>query len=49
MNEELKELIIHKLDVWEFLDILGYELADLVDILGDEIEEHREDFISACK
>ena len=49
MNDELKELISHKLDVIEFLDIIGYELADLVDILEDEIEEHREDFVSACK
>ena len=48
MNDELKELISHKLDVIEFLDIIGYELADLVDILGDEIEEHKQELFSAC-
>ena len=37
--EELKLLIVHNLDVLEFLDILGLDLADLVDILEEHIEE----------
>lgn len=49
MNDELKLLIIHKLDVTEFLDILGYELCDLVDILEDEIEENRDALERACR
>lgn len=49
MNDELKLLIIHKLDVEEFLDILGYELCDLVDILDDEIEENKKELERACR
>lgn len=30
------------LDVTEFLDIIGYELSDLVNILDDEINESKE-------
>ena len=47
--EELKQLIIHKLDIDEFLDILGYDLSDLVERLSDELEENYEDLIHACK
>jgi len=47
--EELKILIPAKLDVIEFLDIIGYDLADLVEILGDEIEEHQVELLSACQ
>lgn len=47
--EELKLLIPAKLDVIEFLDIIGYDLADLVEILEDEIEEHQIELISACQ
>lgn len=48
MNDELKILIPAKLDVMEFLDIIGYDLADLVEVLGDEIEEHRQELLAAC-
>lgn len=47
--EELKALIIAKLDVLEFLDIIGYELADLVEVLEDEIDEYSEEFARACR
>ncbi len=39
--EELKINIIHKLDVIQFLDILGLDLTDLVDILEEEIERQQ--------
>jgi hypothetical protein len=41
MNDELKDLIIANLDVVDFLDIIGYTLADLVEVLEDELEEHK--------
>jgi hypothetical protein len=37
MNDELKALIIANLDVVEFFDLLGIELADILDF--PEIEE----------
>lgn len=48
MNDELKDLIAHKLDVLEFLDIIGYDITDLVEKLGEEIEEYREELMAAC-
>ncbi len=39
--EELKALIVHNLDVLEFLDIIGMDLADLVEYFEEEIEEHQ--------
>jgi hypothetical protein len=47
--EELKIEITHKLDVLEFLDILGYDVADLVEVLEDEIETNREELERACR
>jgi len=49
MLQELKILIPAKLDVTEFLDIIGYELADLVEVLEEEIEEHQAQLSAACK
>ena len=49
MYDELKDLISHKLDVLEFLDIIGYDITDLVEKLEEEIEEHREELVSACQ
>ena len=48
MIDELKTLIIHKLDVEEFLDIIGYDLSDLVDVLQDELETNYTELLSAC-
>lgn len=48
MLDELKTLIIHKLDVDEFLDIIGYDLSDLVEVLTDEITENYSTLLSAC-
>lgn len=47
--EEIKTLIIHKLDVTEFLDLLGLELADILDKFEDEIEENYTSLIKACR
>ena len=47
-NEELKFLIAAKLDVTDFLDIIGYGLADLLDVLEDEIEENKTQLVAAC-
>jgi len=49
LNEELKELIAVKLDVVEFLDILGLELVDIVDKFEDEIEEAKEELVAALR
>jgi len=46
--DTLKSLIIHKLDITEFLDIIGYDLSDLVDVLDDELEENYAELLSAC-
>jgi len=49
MNDnELKLLIAARMDVTEFLDIIGYDLADLLEKLGEEIEEFREELVAAC-
>jgi len=49
MLQELKSLIAAKLDVVEFLDIIGYEMDDLVEVLENEIEEYEEQLMAACK
>lgn len=45
---ELKQLIIHNLDVLEFLDVIGYGIEDLVELMGDELEEYEQELLSAC-
>lgn len=49
MNHELHDLIAAKLDVMEFLDILGLELEDILDKFNEEIDENREDLLAACR
>lgn len=52
MNPELNELkqrIIHNLDVIDFLDILGLDLSDLVDILEEEVEDKFTQLERACR
>lgn len=48
-NEELKELIASKLDVYEFLDLINFTMYDLVEVLGDVIDENREALAKACE
>ena len=47
--DDLKLLIAAKLDVIDFLDIIGYDLADLLEVLEDEIEENIPQLVSACR
>jgi len=47
-NTELKDLIAAKLSVEQILDILGWEMADLVEALSSEIEQYAEEFEEAC-
>lgn len=49
MNDELYDLIAAKLDVVEFLDILGMELPDILEKFEEEIEEYREELVAACR
>jgi hypothetical protein len=46
--DELKALIASKLDVVEFLDILGWTMFDLVEALEDEIIENKIELMKAC-
>ena len=39
-TQELKDLIVHNLDITEFFDILGIELAEYIDKFDEEIEEN---------
>ncbi len=47
--DELKELIATRLSLEEFLDILGWGLYDLVEVLQDEIEDNFEEFRDAVE
>lgn len=47
MNGELKDLIVHNLDVLEFFDLIQVELADVIDLFDDYIEEHHDKLLSA--
>lgn len=42
--EELKHRIATEMDVTEFLDILGFTMFDLVDVLEEFIRENQEEF-----
>jgi hypothetical protein len=45
--EQLKQLIIAKLSAEEVLDILGFDVEDLVEALEDEIFVFEEEFREA--
>lgn len=49
MNDDLKHLITAKLDVLEFLDILGLDLYDIIDKFEEEIENEKERLLDACR
>ena len=44
---DLKLEIARKMDVTQLLDILGFDMHDIVDILEDYINEQAEDFQEA--
>lgn len=46
--QDIKFLIASRLDVTEFLDILGWTLFDLVEVLDEQIEEHMDALMEAC-
>jgi hypothetical protein len=43
-RQELKDLIAAKLTVDEIMDILGWEMSDLVEALSDDIDLYAEEF-----
>jgi len=43
MNDELKDLIVAKMDEMSLLDILGLDISDLVNILEEQIEEAKQE------
>ena len=45
--DELKELIAAQLSIEQLLDILGWGMYDLVEVLEDYIEECQEEFEEA--
>jgi hypothetical protein len=47
--EELKEKIAAQLSVEEVLDLLDYTLFDLVELLEDDIEKRRKEFLLALR
>lgn len=46
--QDLKDLIASRLDVQEFLDLLGWDMFDLVDSLEEVINENFEVLLNAC-
>lgn len=46
--DDLKELVAARLDIDEFLDIIGYTLYELVEALEEEINEHWDELVRAC-
>lgn len=47
--DELKLLIAHNLDVLELLDLLDISFPELIDILEEQIEDHKEECLRACR
>jgi hypothetical protein len=47
--EELKARIIATLDVTDFLDIIGWELPDLLEVLEEQLEEHYDSLSNATR
>jgi hypothetical protein len=49
MIEELKQLIIHNLDVDTFLDLIGLDIADLVDLCEEQVRENYTSLMQAVQ
>lgn len=47
-TQDLKVLIASRLDVEEFLDIIGWTMFDLVEGLDEVIDENFEELLKAC-
>lgn len=47
--EDIKSLVASKLDVSEFLDLLGWTMYDLVEQIDPQVfEDHFDDLMEAC-
>lgn len=46
---ELKARIVSAMDVTTFLDFLGLDLVDIIDLFDDEIENEKERLDRACR
>jgi hypothetical protein len=46
---ELKLLCATKLDVTEFLDLIGYDMFELVEALEPAIQENYQELVRACE
>jgi hypothetical protein len=44
---ELKARIAAKMDITQFLDVLGYTMEDVVDLLEDSINKYSDEFEEA--
>ena len=47
--DELKTLIVHNLDVLDFLDIIGCDIADLVEAFEDNVVQCFDDLARAVE
>lgn len=47
--DELKTLILAKLDITDLMDLLELEMADIVDLLDDHLEENYARLVRACR
>ena len=47
--DELKALILAKLDITDLMDLLDLEMADIVDLLDEHLEEHYVKLQRACR
>jgi hypothetical protein len=45
--ETLKDLIASRLSIEEFMDIMGWGMYDLVEVLEEYIEEYQDEFTEA--
>lgn len=47
--EELKARIVSAMDVTTFLDFLGLDLVDIIDLFDEELEENYSRLDRACR
>lgn len=47
--DELKARIVASMDITMFLDMLDYDLVDIIDLFNDELEEKFEAFDRAIR
>lgn len=47
--DELKARVVASMDITMFLDMLGFDLVDVIDLFDDELQENFEAFDRACR